>query len=105
MSVRPTRHIAKAITWRFVASIITTISGLLLTGSIEIGITIGVIDSVVKLFAYYGHERLWYRTKFGIDIPQCFTGNEMKEFAEYSEQYKNKERAFKVWVHKYRNKK
>ena len=103
MSVKPIRHIAKAITWRITATTITTILVLLLTGSIKFGLTIGIVDLIIKFVAYYVHERLWYRTKFGVDIPHCFTEQEVKEFAEYSQQYQNKDRALKVWVHKYRN--
>ena len=65
--VQKKRHIAKAFTWRIVASITTFIIGWLATGDIEIGLSIGAFDFALKLVLYYGHERIWYKSKFGLD--------------------------------------
>jgi uncharacterized membrane protein len=37
----------------------------LLTGRLDLAISVGVADSLVKFFIYYFHERLWSRTRFG----------------------------------------
>ena len=61
------RHIAKAFTWRMIASVTTFIIGWLATGDIKTGLSIGAFDFILKLLLYYGHERIWYKSKFGIN--------------------------------------
>ena len=59
------RTILKTLSWRLVATIITgTVSGLI-TGSWTVGLTIGAADTVLKLGAYYLHERAWMRVRHG----------------------------------------
>ncbi len=59
------RSIAKALSWRFIAVIITTVTAYLFTKETAVAIGVGVVDSLVKLVTYYGHERLWTRSSFG----------------------------------------
>ena len=66
MEISRKRHILKAISWRLVGSITTFFVALYLTGDINIGITFGLSDTALKILLYYLHERIWYRTKFGI---------------------------------------
>jgi len=66
MTVKPKRHLAKAITWRVVASITTFIIGWIVTGNLEFGMAIGAFDVVIKIVLYYLHERAWYHSSFGI---------------------------------------
>ena len=66
MSVLPRRHLAKAITWRVIASLTTFLIGWTVTGSLDFGMAIGAADVVIKIALYYFHERLWYHSKFGI---------------------------------------
>jgi uncharacterized membrane protein len=66
MSVLPRRHLAKAITWRVVASITTFTIGWVVTGDLNFGMAIGAADVIIKIALYYFHERLWYHSKFGI---------------------------------------
>ncbi|MDA3928142.1 MAG: DUF2061 domain-containing protein [Prolixibacteraceae bacterium] len=66
MSVLPRRHLVKAITWRFIASITTFIIGWIVTGSLDFGMAIGAADVILKIGLYYLHERAWYHSKFGI---------------------------------------
>jgi uncharacterized membrane protein len=61
------RHLYKAITWRIVASISTFIISWTLTGNFKAGLTIGGVDFFIKFILYYFHERIWYRSKYGID--------------------------------------
>lgn len=65
--VQKKRHIVKAFTWRIVASITTFIISWLATGNIETGLSIGAFDFSLKLLLYYGHERVWYKSKYGIN--------------------------------------
>ena len=66
MSVLPRRHLAKAITWRVVASITTFIIGWKVTGDLDFGMTIGAADVIIKIVLYYLHERVWYHSKYSV---------------------------------------
>lgn len=60
------RSIAKALSWRFVATFITMILVWLVTGDLGKSAGIGLVDATIKLLAYYGHERLWSKLSFGL---------------------------------------
>ena len=60
-----TRSIVKALSWRVFAFVITTVVVFMVKGNVELALSIGVIDTVIKLGAYYGHERLWTRIPIG----------------------------------------
>ncbi|WP_346857514.1 DUF2061 domain-containing protein [uncultured Draconibacterium sp.] len=66
MSVLPRRHLAKAITWRIVASLTTFLIGWIVTGDLNFGMAIGAADVLIKIALYYFHERLWYHSNFGV---------------------------------------
>lgn len=59
------RSIAKALSWRGVAVIITTGIAWVVTEKVVLATTIGVADTLVKLGAYYLHERMWNHISFG----------------------------------------
>ena len=62
------RHIAKAISYRFIGSLQTVLIGYSLTGSIYISSVAGVVELVVKPIIYFIHERVWYKfIKFGLN--------------------------------------
>jgi len=61
------RSIAKALSWRFLATLITTGLVLAITGEGSFAATIGVADTSLKLLIYFGHERIWNRIPFGRD--------------------------------------
>ena len=58
------RSIVKALSWRFIATMVTFTIALLLTGTLEMAFKIGLLDTVIKLGTYYGHERAWMKLKF-----------------------------------------
>jgi uncharacterized membrane protein len=60
------RHIAKTITWRIVGTIDTVVLAWFITGNPLTGFKIGGIELVSKMLLYYIHERVWYKSKFGI---------------------------------------
>ena len=62
-------RIKRAFTARIASLFITFLVGWLITGDIRIGLSIGAIDTVIKLFIYYGHESIW-ETKMTKDIKQ-----------------------------------
>ena len=59
------RSLAKALSWRVVATIITMFVALVITRDGTIALEIGLADTAIKFFAFYGHERLWNRLRFG----------------------------------------
>ena len=60
------RHILKTITWRFVGTMDTMFLGWLISGSAEIGLSIGGLELFTKMILYYLHERIWYKSSFGL---------------------------------------
>lgn len=58
---------AKAVSWRVVGTLDTTILAWIITGSIELGAMIGGVEVITKTILYYFHERVWYNhVKFGV---------------------------------------
>ena len=56
--------IVKTMTWRVTASLTTFIIAWILTGDLLIGVTIGSIEAITKIFLYYFHERIWNNIKW-----------------------------------------
>ncbi len=68
MAIRTETHkrsILKALTWRVLATLVTTIVVYLFTKEVVLALGIGLIDAAIKMFTYYAHERLWDRISFG----------------------------------------
>jgi sulfate adenylyltransferase subunit 1 (EFTu-like GTPase family)/uncharacterized membrane protein len=63
---KPLRSIVKAITWRATGSADTFLLAWLFTQSAKVAVAISATEVVTKLFLYYGHERLWARSTFGL---------------------------------------
>ena len=63
------RSVAKAISWRFVATVITSLIVWALTGRLEFALTVGLLDTSIKIFVYIAHERAWNRIDFGRHKP------------------------------------
>ncbi|HET7673706.1 MAG TPA: DUF2061 domain-containing protein [Candidatus Saccharimonadales bacterium] len=61
------RSIAKAVTWRIVATTDTIIIAGLITGKWTLGLAIGGIEVFTKMFIYYLHERAWNRSSYGVN--------------------------------------
>jgi uncharacterized membrane protein len=61
------RHIAKTFTWRVIASLDTLLLGWLLTGNIKLGASLMGLEVITKTFLYYLHERVWYKSKYGVN--------------------------------------
>jgi uncharacterized membrane protein len=63
------RSLAKTLSWRFFALLITSLVVLLYTGSAAIALTIGGTEALVKMVLYFVHERVWARLRFGLADP------------------------------------
>ncbi len=60
------RHFVKTITWRITATLTTILLAWLISGDYKIGLKVGFFEFFIKMVLYYFHERIWYRSKFGI---------------------------------------
>jgi len=59
------RSVLKALSWRFLATTITVIVALIVTGRLGFAAKIGLADTIIKLAVYYAHERVWDNLKYG----------------------------------------
>lgn len=59
------RSIAKAVTWRTGGTVVTILIAWMVTGKPMLSLSIGALDSLVKIGAFYVHERVWNRVQFG----------------------------------------
>lgn len=60
MTVETTRRrLARALSWRLVAWALTVGIVYLFTGKAVLALAIGMADSLLKIFAFYVHERGW----------------------------------------------
>ena len=63
------RSLAKAVTWRLLASLTTVGIVLLLSGELELALFVGGIAAVAKFIVFYGHERVWALIRWGHPPP------------------------------------
>jgi uncharacterized membrane protein len=54
-------QILKTITWTVLSFTITTLIGWAVTGSVAIGLSVGILDRIFKMAIYFAHERLWHK--------------------------------------------
>lgn len=64
------RHLAKTLTWRITATLTTFFLAWIISGSVKIGIAVGGWEFGIKMVLYYFHERIWYKSNFGLDKSQ-----------------------------------
>lgn len=61
------RHLIKSVTWRIVGSLDTVLLAWWISGNPLAGLKIGGIEFISKMILYYLHERVWYKSSFGVD--------------------------------------
>ena len=66
VKINKKRHLLKTITWRIIGTLDTMLIAWVLSGDPLLGLSIGGIEVFSKMVLYYIHERVWYRSKFGI---------------------------------------
>ena len=59
------RSIIKALTWRFLATLITFTLVWIFTRELTLSLEVGFFDITIKLVVYYFHERGWGSVKWG----------------------------------------
>ncbi|MFQ5681329.1 MAG: DUF2061 domain-containing protein [Candidatus Omnitrophota bacterium] len=59
------RSIAKTVTWRVVAVVVTMIAVYVYSGDVRESVVVSLSANVIKMFLYYLHERVWNRLDFG----------------------------------------
>ena len=59
------RSLAKTISWRITGSLDTMLVSYLLTGSLKIAASIGLVEVFTKMILYYFHERTWNKIDYG----------------------------------------
>jgi len=55
------RQLIKSIVYRVYSSVFTFLVSYILTGNVILSLSIGIIDSLVKVFSYYAFDELWNR--------------------------------------------
>ena len=60
------RHLMKTITWRLLGTIDTILISWIIIGDPLIGLSIGLVEIITKMVLYFLHERLWYKSSFGV---------------------------------------
>ncbi len=63
------RTIIKAFSWRFIATLVTFTVAWAITKQLTFAAEIGIADTLIKLGAYYAHERAWIGVNFGKKVP------------------------------------
>ena len=73
VSIDRKRHVLKAITWNLLAMTTTYLVLILLPPFFGLqGISkegagfLTILDRIIKLVFYYGHERVWFSSNFGV---------------------------------------
>jgi uncharacterized membrane protein len=69
MNIGKKRSLAKAISWRFIATITGAMIVYSLTGEFEDAGKFIILDVILKLLFYYAHERGWANIKWGLVEP------------------------------------
>ena len=59
------RSIAKAVSYRFLGSAVTGLIVFVLTGKLALSAGAGALDMILKVAAYYVHERVWNHIGYG----------------------------------------
>lgn len=61
------RHVAKTVSWRIIGTIDTMILAWLISGDPLVGLKVGLVEVITKMLLYYLHEKVWYRSNYGLD--------------------------------------
>nr|WP_299341434.1 DUF2061 domain-containing protein [Allomuricauda sp.] len=62
---KPKRSIAKSISWRIIGTLDTIIISWIVTGTLTLAFSIGLVELVTKMVLYFFHERIWNSIGWG----------------------------------------
>jgi uncharacterized membrane protein len=60
------RHISKTVTYRILGTGVTVFSAVSLGVDVEVAGLLGVGELILKPLLYFLHERVWYKSNYGI---------------------------------------
>lgn len=63
------RSVVKGMSWRIIATLVTTTVVWVISGEVSMALFAGLSDSLVKIALYWGHERIWQTVGWGREIP------------------------------------
>jgi len=61
------RLILKAVSYRISGSLATAFIAFAVTKSVSFGVTIGVLDTIIKIILFYAHELVWEKVEKAYD--------------------------------------
>lgn len=64
-SEQPKRSIAKSLSWRAIGTLDTIIISWIITGTLSLAFSIGLVELVTKMVLYFLHERMWNTIRWG----------------------------------------
>ncbi|MBA4746210.1 MAG: DUF2061 domain-containing protein [Muricauda sp.] len=64
-SESPKRSVVKSISWRIVGTLDTILISWVVTGTLSMAFSIGLVELVTKMVLYFFHERIWNSIKWG----------------------------------------
>jgi uncharacterized membrane protein len=59
------RSFAKAVSWRFLGTLVTMIIVFIFTGKLVFSIGVGILEATSKIMLFYLHERFWNGVGWG----------------------------------------
>jgi len=59
------RTLVKAIVWNVIGLSVMSLVGLVMTGSVKVGGTIALVNTIIGLSTYILYERVWSRIAWG----------------------------------------
>ena len=59
------RSVVKALSWRTIATLTTTVLVFVFTRRVDLAVTVGAVEAIAKIMLYFVHERVWDKLKFG----------------------------------------
>ncbi len=63
------RSVMKGLSWRVLATLVTTVVVFFYTGEFTVAILVGSTDAFTKIVLYWAHERVWLKIQWGRAIP------------------------------------
>jgi len=65
--IKHTRSMAKALSWRVIATLTTMVAVFIVSGEWLLALEVGAIEVTAKLLFYYLHERAWEGFSWGVE--------------------------------------